>query len=54
MHCCIDHFKIFETVREYKNGALSITDARDYLSKLNTTGYETFDTQTGAVLREIL
>lgn len=54
MHCSIDHFKIFEIVREYQNGALTRDEALDRLSRTDTTGYETFDTATGEILRRLL
>lgn len=54
MHCSIDHFKIFEIAREYQNGALTRDEALDRLTRTDTTGYETFDTATGEVLRKLL
>lgn len=54
MHCSINHFKIFEIAREYKNGTLTRAEAIEQLSRTDITGYKYFDTQTGEVLREIL
>lgn len=53
MHCSIDHFKIFEIAREYQNGALTRDQALNRLSRTDTTGYETFNTATGEVLRKL-
>lgn len=53
MHCCIDHFKLFELARAYKNGELTMEAARERLSRTDTAGLENFNTQTGALLREI-
>lgn len=53
MHCSIEHFKVFETAREYKNGTLSKESARERLSRIGITGYENWSTQTGEVIEEI-
>lgn len=53
MHCSVDHFKIFELVRDYVNGKLPKDKILEMLAKTNTEGYERFNTQTSAVLREL-
>lgn len=54
LHCSAEHFKLFETAREYQNGTLSKADAKARLSRLDLTGYEHFGTQTGEVIQKIL
>lgn len=48
------HFKLFCVAQDYASGKLSKADAKELLERIDTTGYEHFKTQTGAILREIL
>lgn len=54
MHCCIEHFKLFELAQDYRNGMITKTEAREFLDRNNFSGCERFETQTGAVIREIM
>lgn len=54
MHCSVEHFKLFELARDFKNGAISKSEARELLSRIGVAGCEKFETQTGSVIREIL
>ena len=50
----IDHYKIFCIVRDYANKDLTKEQAKARLSKLDTTGYETWETLSGEYLRDLL
>lgn len=54
MYCSIDHFKLFELIREYKNGKISKEEVIQQLSSIKHDGFEDFNTATGRTLREIL